>query len=69
LQLRYLLAQLFLGEIRQHAGVFLASDQRFNHPSPRYAQNVTDTFLELPFPDQIKRKYFWDNCAQLYNFE
>jgi len=25
-------------------------------------------FLKLPFSDQTKRKYLWDNCARLYRF-
>jgi predicted TIM-barrel fold metal-dependent hydrolase len=39
----------------------------YPHLDVKYPHAI-DTFLELPFPDQIKRKYLWDNCARLYNF-
>ena len=29
---------------------------------------AVESFLELPFSEQSKRKYLWDNCARLYNF-
>jgi predicted TIM-barrel fold metal-dependent hydrolase len=28
-----------------------------------------ETFLKLPFSDQTKRKYLWENCARLYGFD
>ena len=31
--------------------------------------NAVDTFLELPFSESTKRKYLWDNCAGMYNFD
>jgi len=31
--------------------------------------HAIDTFLELPFAEQTKRKYLGDNCARLYNFK
>src|SRR5918995_6877832 len=40
LQLRYLLPQLLLGEIGQYRCIFLATDQRFNHLSPRCPQHI-----------------------------
>ena len=30
--------------------------------------HAVETFLKLPFSDQTKRKYLWDNCARLYGF-
>ncbi len=29
--------------------------------------NAVDAFMDLPFSDQSRRKYLWDNCAKLYN--
>ena len=40
----------------------------YPHLDVKYPHAI-DTFLELPFRDEIKRKYLWDNCARLYNFE
>lgn len=39
----------------------------YPHLDVKYPHAV-DSFLKLPFPDEIKRKYLWDNCARLYNF-
>jgi len=40
----------------------------YPHLDVKYPQAI-ETFLKLPFSDQTKRKYLWDNCARLYNFE
>ena len=40
----------------------------YPHLDVKYPHAI-DTFLELPFSDQSKRKYLWDNCARLYNFQ
>lgn len=37
------------------------SDSDFPH--------AVDEFLELPLPDESRRKIFWDNCARLYGLE
>ena len=39
----------------------------YPHLDVKYPHAV-ETFLELPFSDQTKRKYLWDNCARLYGF-
>jgi predicted TIM-barrel fold metal-dependent hydrolase len=39
----------------------------YPHLDVKYPHAV-ESFLQLPFPDEIKRKYLWDNCARLYNF-
>ena len=28
-----------------------------------------EQFLALPFPDEVRRKILWDNCARLYNID
>jgi predicted TIM-barrel fold metal-dependent hydrolase len=40
----------------------------YPHLDVKYPHAV-EAFLELPFPEQVKRKYLWDNCARLYGFE
>ena len=40
----------------------------YPHLDVKYPHAI-DTFLQLPFSEQTKRKYLWDNCARLYNFE
>src|SRR5919202_4354108 len=37
----------------------------YPHGDSRYPGAV-DAFLELPIPDEDKRKILWDNCARLY---
>jgi predicted TIM-barrel fold metal-dependent hydrolase len=39
----------------------------YPHLDVKYPHAV-ESFLKLPFPDEIKRKYLWDNCARLYGF-
>lgn len=39
----------------------------YPHLDVKYPHAV-DSFLKLPFPDELKRKYLWHNCARLYNF-
>jgi predicted TIM-barrel fold metal-dependent hydrolase len=39
----------------------------YPHLDVKYPHAI-ETFLQLPFSDQSKRKYLWDNCARLYNF-
>jgi predicted TIM-barrel fold metal-dependent hydrolase len=39
----------------------------YPHLDVKYPRAV-ETFLTLPFTDQTKRKYLWDNCARLYGF-
>ena len=39
----------------------------YPHLDVKYPHAV-ETFLKLPFSDQTKRKYLWDNCARLYGF-
>ena len=38
----------------------------YPHLDVKYPHSL-DTFLEMPFSDESKRKYLWDNCARLYN--
>lgn len=40
----------------------------YPHLDVKYPHAV-DSFLELPFPEEVKRKYLWGNCARLYGFE
>ncbi len=40
----------------------------YPHLDVKYPHAI-DSFLKLPFSDQTKRKYLWDNCVRLYNFE
>lgn len=40
----------------------------YPHLDVKYPHAI-DSFLKLPFSDQTKRKYLWDNCARMYNFE
>jgi predicted TIM-barrel fold metal-dependent hydrolase len=37
----------------------------YPHGDSRYPEAV-DSFLELPLPDEDKRKILWDNCADFY---
>ena len=39
----------------------------YPHLDVKYPRAV-ETFLTLPFSDDTKRKYLWDNCARLYGF-
>lgn len=39
----------------------------YPHLDVKYPKSV-ETFLQLPFKDETKRKYLWDNCARLYGF-
>jgi predicted TIM-barrel fold metal-dependent hydrolase len=39
----------------------------YPHLDVKYPLAV-ESFLKLPFPQQTKRKYLWDNCARLYGF-
>jgi predicted TIM-barrel fold metal-dependent hydrolase len=48
----------------EHTVVFSTD---YPHLDVKYPHSV-DAFLELPFPEDIKRKYLWDNCAKLYGF-
>jgi uncharacterized protein len=38
----------------------------YPHGDSRYPR-ATESFLELPFSDEEKRKILWDNCARLYH--
>lgn len=38
----------------------------YPHLDVKYPRAV-ESFLSLPFANEIKRKYLWDNCASLYN--
>src|SRR5439155_17044882 len=40
----------------------------YPHLDVKYPHAI-DSFLKLPFADQTKRKYLWDNCARMYNFQ
>ena len=40
----------------------------YPHLDVKYPHAV-ESFLKLPFSDTTKRKYLWDNCARLYNFD
>jgi predicted TIM-barrel fold metal-dependent hydrolase len=40
----------------------------YPHGDSRYP-NATNAFLELPIPDEDKRKILWDNCASFYQVE
>src|SRR5688572_19409713 len=40
----------------------------YPHLDVKYPRAV-ETFLALPFSEQTKRKYLWDNCARLYGFD
>ena len=40
----------------------------YPHLDVKYPHAV-ETFLKLPFSDQTKRKYLWENCARLYGFD
>lgn len=39
----------------------------YPHADSKYPHAV-ERFLELPLPEQTKRKFLWDNCARLYGF-
>jgi predicted TIM-barrel fold metal-dependent hydrolase len=39
----------------------------YPHLDVKYPHAV-ESFVKLPFSDQTKRKYLWDNCARLYGF-
>jgi predicted TIM-barrel fold metal-dependent hydrolase len=39
----------------------------YPHFDVKYPHAV-ERFLELPFSEETKRKYLWDNCARLYGF-
>ncbi len=39
----------------------------YPHLDVKYPKSV-ETFLRLPFKEETKRKYLWDNCARLYGF-
>jgi predicted TIM-barrel fold metal-dependent hydrolase len=39
----------------------------YPHLDVKYPHAV-DSFLRLPFSDETKRKFLWDNCARMYNF-
>jgi predicted TIM-barrel fold metal-dependent hydrolase len=40
----------------------------YPHLDVKYPHAI-DSFLKMPFTDQMKRKWLWDNCARMYNFE
>jgi uncharacterized protein len=40
----------------------------YPHLDVKYPHAV-ESFLKLPFSEQTKRKYLWDNCARLYGFD
>ena len=53
----------------EHVGddyLLVATD--YPHLDVKYPHAI-DTFLKLPFSDQMKRKWLWDNCARMYSFE
>jgi uncharacterized protein len=40
----------------------------YPHPDSKFPHAV-DKFLSMPLPDQVRRKFLWDNCARLYAIE
>jgi predicted TIM-barrel fold metal-dependent hydrolase len=40
----------------------------YPHLDVKYPHAV-ETLLDLPIPEEDKRKYLWDNCARLYGLE
>ena len=44
-------------------GIVFSTD--FPHPDSKFPNSV-DSFLDLPIPEEVKRKILWDNCAQYY---
>ena len=40
----------------------------YPHLDVKYPHSV-EVFLQLPFKEETKRKYLWDNCARLYGLE
>ncbi|NIO08384.1 MAG: amidohydrolase family protein, partial [Deltaproteobacteria bacterium] len=40
----------------------------YPHGDSRYP-HATESFLQLPFTDEDKRKILWDNCARFYGFK
>ncbi len=38
----------------------------YPHLDSKFPEAV-DRFLEMPFPDDTKRKFLWDNCSRYYN--
>jgi uncharacterized protein len=40
----------------------------YPHPDSKFPHAV-DKFLSMPLPDQVRRKFLWDNCARLYNLD
>lgn len=43
--------------------VVLSTD--YPHPDSKYPYAL-DNFMKLELPDNVRRKYLWDNCARLY---
>ncbi len=39
----------------------------YPHPDSKFPHAV-DSFFELDFPEDARRRYLWDNCARLYGF-
>ena len=40
----------------------------YPHPDSKFP-HATDNFFRLDLPDDVRRKYLWENCARLYGFE
>ncbi len=40
----------------------------YPHPDSKFPHAV-EKFLSMPLPDEVRRKFLWDNCARLYDIE
>src|SRR6266581_4821438 len=49
------------------AGYFVVSTD-YPHSDGAFPEAM-EQFLGLPFPDEVRRKILWDNCARLYNID
>jgi len=38
----------------------------YPHPDSKFPHAV-ERFLSMPLPDEVRRKFLWDNCARLYD--
>jgi len=55
----------FIPEFGLEDNIVFSTD--YPHLDVKYPHAV-ESFLKMPFTDQSKRKYLWDNCARLYGF-
>ncbi len=56
---------IFLEQFGLIDNVVFSTD--YPHNDSKYPHAI-DTFLEMPFSEESKRKILWDNCARLYSF-